>query len=64
MVIIVNTKTESSYGRYTFERIHNMKGQIYFYEKERLIESFKWVNFPGKHPDAGADQEFLERGFI
>ena len=21
-------------------------------------------NFPGKHPDAGADQGFLERGFI
>ena len=21
-------------------------------------------DFPGKHPDAGADQGFLERGFI
>ena len=47
-----------------------MKEQFYFYEraenhetKERLL-SFKWLNFPGKHPDAGADQGFLERGFI
>ena len=35
-------------GRFTFERIHNTKEQIYFYEraenhkaKERLFESFK-----------------------
>ena len=57
--------------RFTFERIHNTKEQIYFYEraenqkaKERLFESFNRANFPGKHPDAGADQGFLERGFI
>ena len=31
--------------------------------KERLFESFKLANFPGKHLDAGADQGFLERGF-
>ena len=48
-----------------------MKEQIYFYEraenrkaKERMFESFKWVNFPGKHPAAGEDQGFLERGFV
>ena len=36
------------FGRFTFERIHNTKEQIYFYEraenhkaKERLFESFK-----------------------
>ena len=29
-----------------------------------MFESFKLANFPGKHPDAGADQGFLERGFI
>ena len=58
-------------GRFTFERIHNTKEQIYVYKraeihkaKERLFESFKWAYFPGKHPDAGADQGFLERGFI
>ena len=35
-------------GRFTFERIHNTKEQIYFYEraenhkaKEQLFESFK-----------------------
>ena len=40
--------TNSGYGRFTFERIHNTKEQIYFYEraenhkaKERLFESFK-----------------------
>ena len=45
--------------------------QIYFYEraanhkaKEPLFESFKCANFLGKHPDAVADQGFLERGFI
>ena len=54
-----------------FEWIHNTKEQIYFYQKaenhkakERLFESFKGANFPGKHPDAGADQGFLERRFI
>ena len=54
-----------------FERIHNTKEQICFYEraenhkaKERLFESLKWANFPGKHPDAGADQGFLKRGFV
>ena len=42
----------SSNWRFTFERIHNTKEQIYFYEraenheaKERLFESFKWANF-------------------
>ena len=36
------------FGRFTFERIHNTKEQIYFYKraenhkaKERLFESFK-----------------------
>ena len=49
-------------GRFTFEQIQNMKEQIYFYEraenhkaKERMFKSFKWANFPGKHPDAGMD---------
>ena len=58
-------------GRFTFERMHNTKERIYFYEsaenhkaKERLFESMKRVNFPGKHSDAGADQGFLEREFI
>ena len=58
-------------GRFTFEQIHNTKEQIYFYEraenhevKERMFKSFKSANFPGKHPDARADQGFLERGFI
>ena len=48
-----------------------MKEQIYFYEraknhkaKERLFESFKYANFPGKHPDAGANQGFLEKGLV
>ena len=56
-------------GRFTFEQIHNTKEQIYFYKraenhktKERLFGSFKCANFPGKHPDAGADQGFLEKG--
>ena len=47
------------------------KEQIYFYEraeyhkaKERMFESVKWANFPGKHADAGVGQGFLERGFI
>ena len=58
-------------GRFTFERIHNTKEQIYFYEraekhkaKERLFESFNRANFPGKHLDAGSYQGFMERGFI
>ena len=49
------------------ERIHNMKEQIYFYErsenheaKERMFKSFKWADFPGKHPDAREDQGFLK----
>ena len=57
-------------GRFTLERIHSTKEQIYFNEKaeihkakEQMFKSFKCVNFPGKHPDAGADQGFLERGF-
>ena len=54
-----------------FERICNMKAQIYFYEraenhkaKKQMFKSFKWANFPGKHPDAGVDQLFLEWGCI
>ena len=27
-----------------------------------MYKPFKWANFPGKHPDAGVDQCFLERG--
>ena len=45
------------------------KSSIIFYEraenhtaKERLFESLKRANFSGKHPDAGADQGFLEWG--
>ena len=41
-------------GRFTFERIHNTKEQIFFYEraekhnqKERTILSFKRALFPG-----------------
>ena len=41
-------------GRFTFERIHNTKEQIIFYEraekhksKERTILSFKRALFPG-----------------
>ena len=56
-------------GRFMFERIHNTKEQIYFNEKEenreakkRMFKSFKWANFPGKHPDAGMDHWLLERG--
>ena len=59
------------FGRFTFERIHITKEQIYFYEraennkaKERLFESFKCVNFPGKQSDTGADHGLLERVFI
>ena len=33
-------------------------------QKELLFKSMKGADFPGKHPDAGADQAFLERGFI
>ena len=58
-------------GRFTFEQIHNTKGQIYFYErvesykaKERMFKSFKWANFPDIPSDAGADYGFLEIGFI
>ena len=58
-------------ARFTFERIHNTKEQIYFYKraenhmaKERLFESFKLANFPGKYPVAGTDQGYLERGFV
>ena len=47
-------------GRFTFERIHNTKEQIYFYKragnhkaKERMFRSFRWANFPGKHPEEG-----------
>ena len=50
-------------------RFSGSKEQIYFYERaenhkanERMFESFKWADFPGKHPDAGADQGFLEGG--
>ena len=28
-----------------------------------MFKSFKWENFPGKHPDAGVDQWVLEWGF-
>ena len=55
--------------RFTFERIHNTKEQIYFYKraknhksKERTFKSFKWANFLGKDPDAGEDQGFLKYG--
>ena len=53
-----------------FEPIHNTKEQIYFYEraenhktKEQMFKSFKRATFPGKHPEPGADQGFLEKGF-
>ena len=53
-------------GRFRFERIHT-KEQICFYEraenhtaKDRVFKSFKWANFPGKHPDAGEDQGLLK----
>ena len=43
-----------------FERIHNTKEQIYFYEmaenhkaKERMFKLFKRANFPGIPPDSG-----------
>ena len=45
-----------------FERNHNMKEQIYFYEiaanhkaKEQMFKSFKWGNFPAIPPDTGVD---------
>ena len=57
-------------GRFMFERIHCTKEQIYFNErvenhraKERMFKSFKWANFPGKHPewDVEMNHWLLER---
>ena len=70
---MIGNKTNSNMyiytnGRFTFERIHNTKEQIYIYERAEIHEekvwmfkSFKWANFPGKHPNAGMDQWMLER---
>ena len=54
-LLLLYDRVQDVEGGFTFERIHNTKEQIYFYEraenhkaKERLFESFKWANFPGK----------------
>ena len=41
-----------------------IRNSRFIFMKERMFESFKWANFQGKHSDAGADQGFLERGFM
>ena len=33
-------------------------------QKSECLNRSNEQNFPGKHQDAGADQEFWERGFI
>ena len=62
-------KCHSFIGRFMFERIHNTKEQIYFYErvenhkaKEQMFKSSKWGNSPGKHPDEGLDHGFPGKG--
>ena len=40
------------------------KERITIRQKSGCLNHIKRVNYPGKHPDAGADQGFLERGFI